>query len=260
MLRDLRKGTKQASPIILSNFKQQKEKIKTDGFNDIFKTLNAFKKRFFKKYNDKMLKKQANIIFSDTNNFNIGQQASLLNASTTSNLTKKVIARDIMLSTTSLPINSQKQVFTRQNVELIKSIPNKYFADIEQDINRITAQQGRASELSESIVKRYNTSKSKADLIARDQVSKLNGNLSQQRQQDADIELYEWSDSDDRRVRTKHSVMDGKICRWDNASVYADTTEEALAGSWKSRSSINGVELHPGQDYQCRCVALPIIT
>ena len=36
-------------------------------------------------------------------------------------------------------------------------------------------------------------------------------------------------------------------------------SEDGIAGNWKSRSSIGGVEQHPGQDYQCRCVSRAVI-
>jgi len=95
----------------------------------------------------------------------------------------------------------------------------------------------------------------RARLTARDQVSKLNGRLTQMRQEDAGVSMYVWRDSDDTRVRTSHAAMDGKLCRWDDASVYSDDGGK----TWKARSGIGGVELHPGQDILCRCFAEPYI-
>ena len=100
---------------------------------------------------------------------------------------------------------------------------------------------------------------SRARLIARDQVSKLNGQITQGRNQALGLDLYVWSDSSDERVRESHDVMDGKVCRWDDPTVYADTVEDAQAGRWKSRASIGGVDQHPGQDFQCRCVSRAVI-
>lgn len=262
MMLDLHKELKKKYPEISKNFKEQKKKINTkikeDGIGEIFVILSLIKRNFYKKYTIDKLKKQSNSVFNETNEFNRLLQSSMLNSLTNSSLTKKEISDNIILSNTSPSIQSQKQVFIRQNVKLIKSVPEKFFSDIEQDINRITAKQGRASELSETLQKRYNTSKSKADLIARDQVGKLNGNLAQQRQQDLGVDLYEWMDSDDKRVRKSHAVMDGKVCSWNDSSIYTNSVEDALAGKWKSRSSIGGVELHPQEDIRCRCVAYPL--
>lgn len=91
--------------------------------------------------------------------------------------------------------------------------------------------------------------RNRARLIARDQVGKLNGELQQQRQADLGIERYIWRTVGDNAVRPSHAAMDGETCRWDDPTVY-------LSGSrWANRSSIGGVEEHPGQDYQCRCSA-----
>ena len=41
-------------------------------------------------------------------------------------------------------------------------------------------------------------------------------------------------------------------------TLYADSVEDARAGKWKSRSSINATTSIPGQDIQCRCTAIPV--
>ncbi len=90
-----------------------------------------------------------------------------------------------------------------------------------------------ASELSE----RYGVSTSRAELIARDQVLKLNGQLNRSRQQAAGVRRYRWSTSGDERVRESHQALDGTIQSWD---------APPLVG-------------HPGEDVQCRCTAIPIL-
>lgn len=79
---------------------------------------------------------------------------------------------------------------------------------------------------------------SRVTLIARDQTGKLNSQLNQFRQQEAGIEYYIWSDSDDRRVRPSHRAKDNLKFRWDRPP--ADTG-------------------HPGNDVQCRCVARAVL-
>lgn len=102
----------------------------------------------------------------------------------------------------------------------------------------------------------------RAKVIARDQCSKLNAELSQRRMADAGLEMYVWSTSHDERVRgnpsgrypnavPSHYIMEGKICRWDDPTVYRDEK-----GEWVKRSS-DMPYVHPGQDIMCRCVALP---
>jgi SPP1 gp7 family putative phage head morphogenesis protein len=91
----------------------------------------------------------------------------------------------------------------------------------------------------------------RANLIARDQIGKLNGQVTQARMEAAGLDMYIWSTSGDERVRSSHALLDGKLCRWDNALVYS----EDRGKTWIPRPS-GAVLLHPGEDIQCRCCAL----
>ena len=84
---------------------------------------------------------------------------------------------------------------------------------------------------------------SRAELIARDQTLKLNANLTQSRMQDAGVEQYDWSTSQDERVRPMHAALEGSRQRFDSPPV---TNEE-------------GETNNPGEDIQCRCIALPVV-
>jgi SPP1 gp7 family putative phage head morphogenesis protein len=127
---------------------------------------------------------------------------------------------------------------TRENVSLIKSIPEEYFKNIESIVFSNTTQGRSATSMIKQIQKQGKTTVKRAKLIARDQSSKLNSALNQKRQTNLGIEEYIWRTSGDSRVRHNHADKNGKIFRWDTPP--ADTG-------------------HPGQDIQCRCVAQPII-
>lgn len=101
----------------------------------------------------------------------------------------------------------------------------------------------------------------RARIIARDQTAKLNSALTQGRMADAGIETYIWSTSDDERVRgnptglypkalPSHYAMNGKICRWDDPTVWLEN------GEWVKRAG-DAPYYHPGMDIMCRCVAIP---
>jgi len=127
---------------------------------------------------------------------------------------------------------------TQENVALIRSIPEEYFKKIETIVYEGTTQGSKAGSMISQIRKAGKVSENKARLIARDQTSKLNSALNQQRQQNIGVEEYIWVTADDGRVRENHDNKNGKIFRWDKPP--ADTG-------------------HPGQDVNCRCVAQPII-
>lgn len=100
---------------------------------------------------------------------------------------------------------------------------------------------------------RFKVSRARARLIARDQTGKLNAALTEARQKRIGVEEYIWQSVEDERVRENHRVLDGKICRWDDPTVYRNPGET----EWRSRSSIGAFVGHPGEDYQCRCFAEP---
>lgn len=127
---------------------------------------------------------------------------------------------------------------TRENVGLIKSIPDEYLKKIETAVFTSTTQGSKAGSMVKQIQKIGKVTFARAKLIARDQSSKLNSAISQQRQQNLGVEEYIWRTSGDERVRNDHRSKNGKTFRWDSPP--KDTG-------------------HPGQDIQCRCIAQPII-
>ena len=176
-------------------------------------------------------------------------------------------------------IASESKAFVHVNVDLITKVQS----DVQSDISRIVMggfQQGKRWEtLADEITGStdlgpgvFDKVETRAELIARDQTTKLYGNLAEKRQTNAGLKWYMWRTMEDERVRgnpagkypnakPSHACMDGKICRWDDPTVYADNLQDAKADRWKSRKTMPGgpgVELHPGQDYQDRCYPEPV--
>ena len=94
----------------------------------------------------------------------------------------------------------------------------------------------------------------KCRLLARDQIGKLQGQVSEAQMEEVGLEMYVWDTSGDERVRPSHKPMDGLLCRWDNANVCSYDNGK----TWVERPA-TAVKMHPGQDIQCRCVALAYI-
>lgn len=143
------------------------------------------------------------------------------------------------------------KAFSAANASLITSLTDKPLDEVSTLAHQAVANGWRWEDLRDEVVKKYGAAESRARLIARDQVSKLNGQLSMMRQQAIGVEKYIWRTSQDDRVREDHAVMEGLLCRWDDATVYSEDGGQ----TWKSRADIGGVQLHPGEDYQCRCTA-----
>lgn len=167
---------------------------------------------------------------------------------------KRSIGIDIKSIITQEDLGDLLQVANGRNASLIKSLADDTVKKVEQAVYQNSLQGNSVKTLRKQLVHEFGVSESRAKLIARDQMSKLNSDLTQARQTQAGVSMYEWLDSSDERVRHSHAEMDGKICKWDDPTVY-----RADDGSWKKRSSIGGVELHPGQDINCRCNAIGVV-
>jgi SPP1 gp7 family putative phage head morphogenesis protein len=127
------------------------------------------------------------------------------------------------------------------NVDLIKSIPDKYFQTIVDAVETNWAGGMRWESLVERIEEIGDITERRAALIARDQTSKMNASFNQVRQTDLGIERFTWQTSEDERVRESHAELDGKVFSWDDLP------------------EVDGEEASPGSPIQCRCVALAFI-
>lgn len=109
--------------------------------------------------------------------------------------------------------------------------------DVSRLVENAHAQGLRVEILAHDLRERFDVSDSRAELIARDQTLKLNGQINRHRQLNAGVEEYIWDTAGDERVRESHAELDGTV------------------QNWHAPPSVG----HPGTDYQCRCIAIPVI-
>uniref|UniRef100_A0A6H1ZNS5 Putative capsid morphogenesis protein n=1 Tax=viral metagenome TaxID=1070528 RepID=A0A6H1ZNS5_9ZZZZ len=140
---------------------------------------------------------------------------------------------------------TQMVLFRETNVALIKTIAQQHFSEIEGIVGRGLAAGTRPETMAKDIEARYEVSRSRARLIARDQVAKLHGQLDRLRQQEAGITRYVWRTSKDERVRSTHAERDGQTYEW--ADPPGNMDDPADGG-------------HPGTPIQCRCTAEPVLS
>lgn len=137
------------------------------------------------------------------------------------------------------------QEWIDQNVSLIKSIPQEALSEMHSIVSQGFKTGATLTSIEKEIRNTYHVKRSSAKLLARDQIAKLNGQLTKQQQTDAGVNEYIWSTSGDSRVRETHKKLDGKKFRWDDPPVVTPPGKPVR-------------RCHPGEDYQCRCVALPV--
>lgn len=127
--------------------------------------------------------------------------------------------------------------FTRENVSLIKTIPNVFFDDVEKNLARQIGDGVRWEEMVTGIEGTYNLAAQRAELIARDQAGKFYGDLNRVRQVDLGITKSVWCTSNDNRVRDEHAAREGVSFEW----------SEGIDGET------------PGEPVLCRCYGAPDI-
>lgn len=138
-----------------------------------------------------------------------------------------------------------------ENVLKIKSIPNEALGEMQQIVLNGYKSGATITDITKSIQEQYKLSRRRAQLLARDQVSTLNSQISKMQQQDAGCTKYRWSDSRDSRVRDCHRSLNGKVFSWDEPpEMWYDTKNSGRV--------YTGRRCHPGEDYCCRCVAIPV--
>lgn len=141
-------------------------------------------------------------------------------------------------------LNTVLDAFVADNVALVKSVSSGRLPELERLVGQGLREGLRNEELRNRIEHKFGVTRSRASLIARDQVGKFNGELTELRQKKAGIEEYDWDTSQDERVRPAHASLQGTRQRWDDPPVVDPRT---------------GRRANPGGDYQCRCNAIPVI-
>lgn len=138
-----------------------------------------------------------------------------------------------------------------ENVALIRSISAEHFAEVGRAV--LDNYRGVPLPGDVSLTKRLQDiggiTKNRAKFIARDQTSKLTGNLNQARMQENGIDEYIWRTARDERVVGTPGGKYPKGTRG-HGNHYE---REGETFSWQTPPS----DGHPGQAYNCRCYAEP---
>jgi len=109
----------------------------------------------------------------------------------------------------------------------------------------------RVDRLAKIIEARFGVTQRKAAFLARQETSLLVSKYREARYQSIGCNEYVWRTMEDSRVRptrpretNNHRVLNGRVFSWSQPPV-VDTA--------------NGRRCHPGQDYGCRCIPLPVL-
>lgn len=127
------------------------------------------------------------------------------------------------------------RVWEAENLRLIKFIPVHYLESLQGKVVAAVQRGETVRDLTKTIRATYDLPKNRAELIARDQIGKLNGRLTGYRQRNIGISEYNWRGVLDSRERDEHVSREGETFRWDQPPP----------------------DGHPGEPIRCRCWAEP---
>ncbi len=126
----------------------------------------------------------------------------------------------------------------RENISLIRTIPERFHGSLYQRVSETFAQQPFDQQaLSKMLNREFKVSGSNLRRITRDQTSKAVGQLTHARHRQLGIQEYTWRTAQDERVRVTHQALEGSRQKWDSPPAVG----------------------HPGEDIMCRCVAIPVV-
>lgn len=128
----------------------------------------------------------------------------------------------------------------------IKDFTEKEIKSLRQDIQENVMSGNRYENITAHIQKSYGVSQNKARFLARQETNLLVAKLKEIRYEDAGVNEYRWgcvAGSPGHEVRAMHKALEGRVFTWDNPPV----------------TSPDGRKNNPGQDYNCRCFARPIV-
>jgi len=197
---------------------------------------------------------------------NIGQRTSKWNNTQWRNTMKSVLGVEDVFRRDKF-MASRLKSFVNMNTELITKLSNETLTNVRRIVESGIKSGDRYESIRDALYEEgFVGTESRAELIARDQVSKLNGELTEARQKSLGVEYYIWRANSDGRARgdpdgkypdasPSHWALNGMLCKWDDDSVYSDDNGE----TWKDRADIDGFIGHPGEDFDCRCYAEAVL-
>ena len=142
------------------------------------------------------------------------------------------------------PMKTVIKAHIAENVSLIKSIPEKYFTQIEGAVMRSITTGNGLQDLVPAIKKYKGMTLNRARLIAHDQTRKIYSNLNFERYDKLGIKEFEWVHSaGSLEPRPIHVELDGQVFSLDNLPIIDD----------------DGTRGIPGQLINCKCVSRPVV-
>lgn len=201
---------------------------------ELQKAINRLTKQWQKKFDEAAPKLAAHFAQSVKGRSDLALKKILKDAGFAIEFDQTRVMTDVMRAT----IN--------QNVALIKSIPERYFTDVQGAVMR-SVQTGRdLKSLTDEIEKTYGIARRRAAFIASDQTNKATSALSRVRRNELQLYEAEWVHSGGGKDKRPTHVKAGRDrVRYDIRKGWYDPAVKRF--------------IHPGEEPGCKCVSRAVI-
>lgn len=131
----------------------------------------------------------------------------------------------------------------KENVSLIKSIPERYFRRLEYDVMSTVRNGENKTKLYEKLQDNYHTTRNRAYLIADDQINKITEQVERTRKQELGLYKAIWRHSGiPKEPRQSHKLADGKVY------------------DIRKGCKIDREYIHPKEKINCNCFSQTVIS
>ncbi len=161
------------------------------------------------------------------------------------------VAKEVDSGSLAVPSNITPEIARVMSEQLthntdieIKNFTAEQIAELREKVQQNLFAGGRPDRLEGLIRTQFGVNQRKARFIAENETSLAISKFREERYKALGSTQYVWSTSHDGKVRHDHKVLDGRTFSWDTPPVV---------------DFPSGRRRNPGEDYNCRCVALPIV-
>lgn len=135
------------------------------------------------------------------------------------------------------------------SMHMTEDLQRKLTVDLRKNVQKHISSGGRFEDMLDTVMKTVGVTKRKAYFIARQETKLMLASLKGSRLTQAGAKRYRWkcvAGSAKHPVRPRHKALDGQIFAWSNPPRTSEDGEPARYNN-------------PGEDYNCRCLAIPIL-
>lgn len=219
---------KHVEPLLIESRQDSTEFVVDGIFDNIKRMLSA-------------IKNKAETVFSERKTHSAAQKfVNSINLFNKHNIEKQLVVKGIDPTQREPWLDSFLNNKIKDNVGYIKNIEDDYLSEIEKVVHDGIKEGRTAKQIRKQLVERAEVAESRAQFIAVDQTGSILGQMTAERHQQIGIDKFKWLTSHDERVRDSHKDLSDKTFSYDDPP------------------TVNGRVVLPGEDYRCRCVAIPV--